>query len=107
MLPPDFGDTISEQEFKDFFALFLSGAGEMKNEKEMWVDCVEYGKITIEYPDGAPSFAVVRHYDLYSNVHLEWKDKFVDCKRHGVCEGYFLNGVVDWQETWNNGKRIK
>ena len=49
-----------QQQLDDAFALWLAGAGRMKNEREIWSevwDCT-----TIEFPTKSPTSAIVRYY---------------------------------------------
>ena len=98
-----------QQDFTDAFILWLSGAADMKNEREMWWDFDFIGKATIEFPDNSPKSFIVRQQWGSSR---RWE---VDC-RNGLIEGnvWWSNGDVQWwtndrldsYERWRNGKRI-
>ena len=84
------------QGFTDAFILYLSGAAEMKNEKEMWHTNDFNEKITIEFPSNTPSHVIIRRYRDNGNIWWEQID-------HPDNSG-FLNGTVS---KWNyDGKLV-
>ena len=95
------------QRIKDAFILKLSGAGEFKNEKEMWWTDSHYGqKSTIEFPEDSVNIVVIRHYQQGEST--DWKmfeeDHLKDGNLHGICRTNFRGY---WhEEEWKNGKYI-
>jgi len=85
---------MNQQDFTDAFILFLSGAAEMENEKEIrWKNDWE-SPITIEFINNSPTQAIVRdgggkHWYLNGQRHRE-DGPAIECVDGGKL--WFLNG---------------
>jgi len=94
---------MNQQDFTDAFILFLSGAAEMENEKEIrWKNDWE-SPITIEFINNSPTQAIVRYgrtkfWYLDGQLHRE------DGPAVEHADGYkrwYLNGLCITEEEFN------
>ena len=71
------------EEFTNAFILYLSGAADMKNAKEVkWT--ISRMDITIEFPTNTPEYVIVRRYGPHDEIALENE------YRNGVLDGYSI-----------------
>ena len=86
-----------KQDFEDAFILWLSGAAEMKNEKEIKWNAGRQG-VTIEFPTGTPTHAIVRGFECSCHYESIFMDGVID-----YAQGWHKNGNLAWKSFFMNG----
>ncbi|MFA5024164.1 MAG: hypothetical protein WC523_04370 [Patescibacteria group bacterium] len=94
---------------EDAFILYLSGAAEMKNDREIWTTNQSGERITIEFVNDSSDNIIVRGF--YANGSKRWENKLkpseqVSCGLTGISSGWYSDGtIMDDNIRYINGRK--
>lgn len=103
---------MTPQDFTDAFILWFSGAAEMKNEREIWwngddADAIG-GRVSIEFPDNTPSYAIVTaDYNRDGTGRLWRKAEYRNGLKDGIETCYDDDGEVWLRRKFRKGEHIR
>ena len=96
---------MKADDIMDIFLLWMAGVYPIQNGKESLLGQDQFGDITIEFPTGTPTFAVVR--EQAEEVGRGHRRVYITADFHNGKMAHriakFGNGKLHWEEVWENG----